>query len=305
MTAPAELGQLLRIARQVRGLTVEDLSLDAHIPVAHVEALEAGQLNAVPGAMYRRAEARAYAEVVGLDPSLVLLGLQQALDAPPAAAPFASLASDHIEWIAPEPLEPPMMEVPPAAVINTRNLHGHRHHARLALALVVGSAALLLEQAVAPTLTESVRPSQLVDIALPRTPAPKTPVPPADAAAPAQPEATQPEPSKLEAAKPEAAKPMAATPARSSNRLVITTTPPGARVTVNGIGWGTTPVTIRYVPSGPQRIRVVKDRFRSEERVVDVTDGHPGSIVIALRPLSRPTRDEASSAATKSPARGQ
>jgi hypothetical protein len=71
-----------------------------------------------------------------------------------------------------------------------------------------------------------------------------------------------------------------------ADMLVITTVPSGARVTVNGIGWGITPVSIPHVPAGRQRVRVVKDDFRSEERVVTVSDGQPARVAISLRPVS-------------------
>jgi hypothetical protein len=72
----------------------------------------------------------------------------------------------------------------------------------------------------------------------------------------------------------------------SADMLVITTMPAGARVTVNGIGWGITPVSIPHIPAGEQRVRVVKDDFRSEERVVTVGNGRPARVAIALKPLS-------------------
>jgi hypothetical protein len=50
--------------------------------------------------------------------------------------------------------------------------------------------------------------------------------------------------------------------------LVVTTQPAGARVTVNGIGWGVTPVTIHHMPPGDKRIRVSKEGYASEERVL-------------------------------------
>jgi hypothetical protein len=46
--------------------------------------------------------------------------------------------------------------------------------------------------------------------------------------------------------------------AESVTELIVSTQPEGARVTVNGIGWGTAPVTIRYRPGGHKRIRVTR-----------------------------------------------
>lgn len=55
------------------------------------------------------------------------------------------------------------------------------------------------------------------------------------------------------------------TAARASG-LVVVTQPEGARVTINGVGYGTTPARIRYLPPGPKRVRVTKDGFETEER---------------------------------------
>lgn len=50
--------------------------------------------------------------------------------------------------------------------------------------------------------------------------------------------------------------------------LVVITEPDGARVTINGVGYGTTPLTIPYLPPGTKRVRVTKAGFATEERVV-------------------------------------
>jgi hypothetical protein len=70
--------------------------------------------------------------------------------------------------------------------------------------------------------------------------------------------------------------------AQSVTELIVSVQPEGARVTVNGIGWGTAPVTIRYLPAGPKRIRVTKDGYATEERVVRLVEGHPTMIDIQL-----------------------
>lgn len=55
--------------------------------------------------------------------------------------------------------------------------------------------------------------------------------------------------------------------------------PDGAQVTVNGIGWGRTPVTIKYLPMGEKRVRLSKDGYQSAERRIDITAERP------IRPL--------------------
>ena len=63
-----------------------------------------------------------------------------------------------------------------------------------------------------------------------------------------------------------AANPPARAPGPSG--LVVITEPEGARVTINGVGWGTTPLTIGNLPSGAKRIRVTRSGYQSEERVL-------------------------------------
>jgi hypothetical protein len=53
--------------------------------------------------------------------------------------------------------------------------------------------------------------------------------------------------------------------------LLVTSVPPGARVTVNGVGWGVTPLTIRHLPLGEKRVRLSKEGHVSAERAVWLT----------------------------------
>ena len=69
-------------------------------------------------------------------------------------------------------------------------------------------------------------------------------------------------------------------------QLVVRTRPEGARVTVDGIGWGTSPLAIRHLPPGDKRIRVSKPGYGSSERVVAVGAGNRELVEIALAPLA-------------------
>jgi hypothetical protein len=64
--------------------------------------------------------------------------------------------------------------------------------------------------------------------------------------------------------------------------LVVTTDPPGARVTVNGIGWGPSPVTIRFLPPGEKRIRVSLEGYAATERMISVGVGQRQSLEISM-----------------------
>jgi len=48
--------------------------------------------------------------------------------------------------------------------------------------------------------------------------------------------------------------------------FVVVTEPEGAHVTINGVGYGMTPVRIEYLPPGSKRIRATKSGYQSEER---------------------------------------
>ena len=50
----------------------------------------------------------------------------------------------------------------------------------------------------------------------------------------------------------------------------MTSTPAGARVTINGIGWGQTPLTIDHLPLGAKTVRITRDGYTSLERSVTI-----------------------------------
>ena len=71
-------------------------------------------------------------------------------------------------------------------------------------------------------------------------------------------------------------------PPAAPTELVIRTRPEGARVTVNGIAWGSSPVTIRHLEPGEKRIRVSMDGYTSAERSVVLDEGRRTNIRIQL-----------------------
>jgi transcriptional regulator with XRE-family HTH domain len=79
-----------------------------------------------------------------------------------------------------------------------------------------------------------------------------------------------------------AATPVAAPLASGPTELVIRTQPEGARVTVNGIGWGVSPVTIRHLEPGDKRIRVTLDGYAPTERSVVIDEGARQAVRIRL-----------------------
>ena len=61
--------------------------------------------------------------------------------------------------------------------------------------------------------------------------------------------------------------------APTPHRLEVTSDPPGARVMVDGIGRGATPITLDNLATGATRIRVIKNGYVSQERDVRIGAG--------------------------------
>ena len=66
------VGRLLRDQREARGLTLKAVEMALRIRLQHLEAIEQGRFDLLPGAAYIPAFLRAYAQHVGLDPEKVL-----------------------------------------------------------------------------------------------------------------------------------------------------------------------------------------------------------------------------------------
>src|SRR5262249_31324395 len=72
----------------------------------------------------------------------------------------------------------------------------------------------------------------------------------------------------------------------SDTELFVLTQPAGASVTVNGVGWGAAPVTIRYLPPGEKLIRVSRDGDCAARRGVTAISWRPATLPTQLN--SRP-----------------
>lgn len=68
----SDLGQLLKKARQERGITLEQLQETTKIRVRYLEAIEEENFSVLPGNFYVRAFIKSYAEAVGMDPEEVI-----------------------------------------------------------------------------------------------------------------------------------------------------------------------------------------------------------------------------------------
>ncbi len=231
----ASLGDWLRRAREARGLTLDGITQETRIPRRHLEAIEHGELGALPE-FYQRAEVRALARVVGVDEELALARLQSLV------TPVAPQADDER----------------PRPTRRLSPLYG-------AVALV--AAAIVVAALAGRTMSgaRSVNATASATHQMPPPPAGLTSRPTSDVSIPA-------------AAAPAPTPP----PPGAATELIITTQPPGARVTVNGIGWGSSPIAIKYLAAGDKRIRVSKDGYGAVERVLALDEGRRHTVDIPL-----------------------
>jgi cytoskeletal protein RodZ len=246
---------MLRRARELRGLTLERIARETKIPQRHLEALERNNLAAIPSGFYGRAELRTYAQAVGLDQRLALAELDSAL-APPEIREARETRPSKASTMSPLPFV-----------------------AMAAVAIAIAGALFVRANVEpAPQLTPVVDSGPTGG----SVPEPSvTSLPPAPAPALVTPEAAASAVASNVAVEPAAQAPAAAA---TVTELVVTTEPEGARVTVNGIGWGASPARIQYLEPGPKRIRVSKEGYAAVERVLQVDQGRRQTLSIRLEP---------------------
>lgn len=71
-----KLGESLRKERELRGITLEDISTRTKVNVRFLEAIEDDDLSALPAKAFAKGFLRSYARVVGLDEELVLTNFE-------------------------------------------------------------------------------------------------------------------------------------------------------------------------------------------------------------------------------------
>lgn len=263
----ARFAAVLVSARQRSGRSLDEISRTTKISPRYLEALERGDVQLLPAGVYRRAILRDYAKAVGLEP--VVAAEQFARTFGPAAAQTTELVDERQKVAEPIRATRAARSLPPIPASLSPSLPS------VALGVVLGAALTTLIATIGSGSGERAAGSVADPVA----------AAPADAGAPSNspaPGATQ--SSAGAATSGVAAAPQADTvpPADSSTRLVITSTPAGARVTVDGIGWGLTPLTIRHLPPGEKVVRVTKDGYLARERRVRVAGS--AALRVTLRP---------------------
>src|SRR3954469_12677568 len=71
LAAVSPVGERLRVAREEKGVTLEEVAKQTRIPIRHLEHIERGEWDAMPAVTYSVGFARSYANAVGLDGAAV------------------------------------------------------------------------------------------------------------------------------------------------------------------------------------------------------------------------------------------
>jgi transcriptional regulator with XRE-family HTH domain len=267
-------GELLRGARERCGITLQQIASETKIPQRHLESLERGQLTATPGGTYTRGEVIAYANVVRLDRQIALAHLERALQ--PAAETRSTAA----------PLRPD------ASRTRGRRTAIVAGAGTVILALVAWSAMFLDFSSAARSLELE---SESAPIGAPSSPA--APAVASEVTAPSRARATSGVASAVGAgivrttpvAQPDQAVNETAQARHDfPPRLVIVSDPVGARVTVDGIGRGLTPLFVNELSPGARRIRVTLAGYRAADVTVPLRATGDTTVNIVLHPTGQP-----------------
>src|SRR5687768_8112623 len=158
------VGERLRVAREAKGLSLDDVARQTRIPVRHLEHIEREEWDALPAITYSVGFARSYANTVDLDGAQIGAEVRQQLGGArigsPAAAPFY------------EPADP--SRVPPRWIAIAA--------AAIAVLLVIGylvwrSSAVDDDSPADVAITQAEEPAANQAAARPAQPAAPAPVP--------------------------------------------------------------------------------------------------------------------------------
>ena len=123
LMSSSPIGERLRVAREAKGMTLDDVASRTRIPTRHLQHIENGEWDALPATTYSVGFARAYGNAVGLNGSAIGVELREQLGG----------GGPHRKATAPahyEPADP--ARVPPRSLAIVAGL--------IALLLIVGYA---------------------------------------------------------------------------------------------------------------------------------------------------------------------
>jgi cytoskeletal protein RodZ len=279
-----DFGTYLRSARESRRLTLDEISRTTKIKRDLLVDLERNSVAKWPRhRVYRHGYVRAYAKAVGLDPATVLKRFDEEFGDPHPAAfhgpprrPGVQRPAPRTFRFASNALVTASVAVVVGALIGMLAAIGQRNGDERGAPRRYGVPGVVASQ---------VQPSNDV-------------IPPMLMAGTAGPTVVTP-PASTETNASEAPPPQqvasVVTPAVEDDvlpdendeiegELRITSTPPQAHVTINGIGRGPTPLRVRYLPPGTYAVRVILAGYRIRETRVVLSREQPvQSVRITLR----------------------
>src|SRR4051794_41707287 len=77
------IGERLRVAREEKGMSLDDVARQTRIPIRHLEHIERGEWDALPAITYSVGFARSYGNAVGLNGPEIGAELRQQLGGAP------------------------------------------------------------------------------------------------------------------------------------------------------------------------------------------------------------------------------
>jgi transcriptional regulator with XRE-family HTH domain len=235
------LGSYLRNARETRHLTLEEIAKSTKIKRALLADLEKNDVSRWPTQrIYRHGYLRAYAHAVGLEPTHVLARFDD------------EFGDQHPVAFHGRPRKP--VKPVPFGFVRTAVL--------LASLVILIGVAVRFSDPIDQAMAVTREPSNIIEDAAPpdAIPQPSAAPMPTSAIAELISDGT------IEAADIE-------------GELRITSRPPNAHVTVNGIARGPTPVRVRYLPLGTYTVRVIHPGYRIGQTRVTLKPEQPAQAV--------------------------
>jgi cytoskeleton protein RodZ len=246
------VGSDLRSARETRRLTLGEISKNTKIRLDLLVGLENGDLSRWPKQrIYRHGYLRAYAHAVGLDPARALEKFEDEFGDPADPAPVAFRTRRS---------KPAL----PAWFRTTGNM-----------ALVASMVVLIgLSIRKLPRITER---NNAVPFERQHTPSGAS-APEPGASTPAVKQSPAPPAVSITEERPPGEIEEAPLP-DIEGEILIDSIPSDARVTVNGIGRGQTPLRIRYLPLGSYTVRVISPGYKIGETQVTLKSDQPNRTI--------------------------
>ena len=233
----AKFGRMLRDSRVRRGISLTEIANHTKISQRHLASLERGDISHWPGGMYRRAMVRAYCTCVGLQAEDVVDNFTRVFA---DERPLDDVSPRVDAPVRTSPRSQPIMAMVAIAMMALSGF---------GLTLWIGPRLAASAMSVARAVI-AVKPSASEPLRQETDPSP----------------AEQPQSSGVQVQAPLPTD--VTTAADVEGELVISSEPAGARVTVDGIGWGVTPIRIQHLPLGHKRLRLTQAGYLGEERAV-------------------------------------